>query len=39
MIRAKYYDYWKSIEWNEVYKEADIKAKVEIEVRNVGAIK
>lgn len=39
MIRAKYYDYWKSIDWSEMYKEADITAKVEVEVGNVGIIK
>jgi spore germination protein len=39
MIRAKYYDYWKSINWREIYKEADITATVEVEVGNVGIIK
>lgn len=39
MIRSKYYEYWKSIEWTEVYKEADIKVNVEIEIGNVGIIK
>jgi spore germination protein len=39
MIRAKYYDYWKSIDWKEIYKEADITANVEVEVGNVGIIK
>jgi spore germination protein len=39
MIRAKYYDYWKSIDWREMYKEAIITAKVEVEVGNVGIIK
>lgn len=39
MIRAKYHDYWKSIDWREIYKEADITAKVEVEVGNVGIIK
>ena len=39
IIRSKYYDYWKSIDWNEMYKEADIKANVEVEIGNVGIIK
>ena len=39
MIRAKYYDYWKSIDWKEMYKEAHITAKVEVEIGNVGIIK
>lgn len=39
MIRAKYYDYWKSIDWKEVYPEADIKVSVEMEIGNVGIIK
>lgn len=39
MIRAKYYDYWKSIDWKEMYKEAKITAKVEVEIGNVGIIK
>ncbi|OGO76616.1 MAG: hypothetical protein A2Y23_05470 [Clostridiales bacterium GWB2_37_7] len=39
MIRAKYYDYWNSIDWKEMYQEADIKANVEVEIENVGIIK
>ena len=39
MIRAKYYDYWKSINWKEMYKEADITTKVEVEIDKVGIIK
>jgi spore germination protein len=38
-IRAKYYDYWKSIDWKEMYQEADITTHVEVEVGNVGIIK
>lgn len=39
MIRAKHYDYWKSIDWKEMYPEADIKVSVKVEVGNVGIIK
>jgi spore germination protein len=39
MIRAKYYEYWKSINWDEMYKKAEIKANIEVEIRNVGVIK
>ena len=38
LIRAKYYDYWQSIDWKEVYQEAEIKANVEMEIGNVGII-
>jgi spore germination protein len=39
MIRAKHYDYWQSIDWKEMYKEADIKVNVEAEIVHVGIIK
>jgi spore germination protein len=39
MIRAKYYDYWKSIDWKEMYQEAEIKVSAKVEVGNVGIIK
>lgn len=39
MIRAKYNDYWLSIDWNEIYQKADIKADVKVEIGNVGIIK
>ena len=39
IIRAKHYDYWKSIDWKEMYKKADIKVSVKVEVGNVGIIK
>ncbi|MDF2592139.1 MAG: gerAC1 [Clostridia bacterium] len=39
MIRAKYYDYWKSIDWKEMYPKADIKVSTKVEIGNVGIIK
>jgi Ger(x)C family germination protein len=39
MIRAKYSEYWKSIDWKEMYKKADISVKVHAEIKNVGIIK
>jgi spore germination protein len=39
MIRAKYYDYWKSIDWKEMYPKADIKVTTKIDIGNVGIIK
>lgn len=39
MIRARYYDYWKSIDWEEMYPLAEIKVKAEVEIGNVGIIK
>lgn len=39
MVRAKYYDYWKSIEWKEMYPEAKIKVDVKVEIVKEGIIK
>lgn len=39
IIRANYYDYWKSIDWKEIYPNIDIKASVDVEIGNVGIIK
>lgn len=38
-IRANYYDYYKNIDWKDIYPQAVIKANVEVEVGNVGIIK
>jgi spore germination protein len=38
LVRAKHYDYWKSIDWTEMYQAANIKVNVEAEVGNVGVI-
>ncbi len=39
MIRAKYYDYFKSIDWKEVYPDINISVNASIDIENVGVIK
>lgn len=39
MIRAKYYDYWKSIKWDEVYKDAEITVDIKAKIVRQGIIK
>jgi spore germination protein len=39
MIRAKYYEYWQSIDWREVYPEAQIKVDVQTEIVKEGIIR
>lgn len=38
MVRAKYYSYWQSIDWKEVYKEAQINVDVQVDIKEYGAI-
>lgn len=38
-IRAKYYDYWNSIDWKEIYPQADIKVNVSTEIVKEGIIR
>lgn len=38
-VRAKYYDYFKSIDWKKVYPNLDIKVSATIDINNVGVIK
>lgn len=39
IIRAKYHEYWKNINWKEVYPEAQIKVDVQLEIIKEGIIK
>lgn len=39
MIRAKYYEYWKSIDWKEIYPEAQIHVSSDVEIIREGLIK
>lgn len=39
MIRAKYYDYYKSIDWKQMYPEIAININASIDIENVGIIK
>lgn len=39
MIRAKYYEYWQSIDWREIYPKAAIKVAVQVDIVKEGIIK
>lgn len=39
LIRAKYYEYWKSVNWREIYPQAKIKVTVQTEIVKEGIIK
>ncbi len=38
-VRAKYNNYWQSVEWNEAYKVAEINIDVEVVIKQYGVIK
>ncbi|SNT22416.1 spore germination protein [Anaerovirgula multivorans] len=39
MVRAKHNDYWRSIEWKEAYKHAEINIDVKVDIKQHGVIK
>lgn len=39
IIRAKYYKYWQSIDWKEVYPKAKINTNVNVEITKTGIIR
>jgi hypothetical protein len=39
MIRAKYYEYWQSIDWKEIYPKAKINVDLKVEIIREGLIK
>lgn len=38
MIRAKYRNYWKSVDWNEAYKDCKMTVDVKLDIKQFGAI-
>jgi spore germination protein len=39
LVRAKYYSAWKTMNWEEVYREATVNVAVKVEIRQFGLIK
>ncbi|SCY31171.1 Ger(x)C family spore germination protein [Alkaliphilus peptidifermentans] len=39
LVRAKHNKYWQSIEWQEIYKDAEINIDVVVDIKQYGAIK
>jgi spore germination protein len=39
LVRAKYYSAWKTMDWEEVYRDATVNVEVKMEIRQFGLIK